>query len=493
MRRFGRKTRSLAIALTAVLSVSTLFTGCGSKEETSNVTTSEYEWTNTSTPEPEESAEAAAEQEEQNQEQTVNYKFPSYMKWWGQDKFGMFIHLGSYSELGHGEWAMNVEKMSKKDYQTKVSKNFNPVRFNAETIAKYAKLAGMKYIVITAKHHEGFSMWNTHVASFTDYTGRQIYSLQKYSKFAGTGRDILRELKNACSKYGLHFGLYYSILDWNHKSQKTGSNFTTMSSMTARRNYINDMKAQLKELVTTYNPEILWFDGDWTQNDGKPTLQSWWTKRDGQALYKYLKGLNSNLIINERVCRGFGLGDFECPENEIPQIGSIPKRPWETCRTMNSAWGYNKTKEQDYLPNKRLIQDFVTTVSRGGNYLLNIGPKGDGSMTNGSKIVLRGFGAWMRTNKESIYGTKPNPFGKDEKWGTYTTKGENLYAHVFKWPDQASSYMIEVQKDSTRVVHQVSILGSKYEPKFNVNGNVVQIWLPKKPVNAIDTVVKITY
>ncbi len=294
--------------------------------------------------------------------QAQAYSVPSNMKWWAQDKFGMFIHFGAYSYYGQGEWAMSEQKISKKKYQTTIAAKFNPTKFNADEIVKYAKNAGMKYIVITAKHHEGLAMWDTQVESFKDYTGKKIFSLQQYTPFGKTGRDVLMELKTACEKAGLKFGLYYSIIDWNHPSQEIDNYFSKMSSMQARKDYIKDMKAQLQELITKYDPAVMWFDGDWTYNNKKPTLSSWWTKSDGKDLYQYMKKLSPDIIVNERVCRGYGLGDFECPEQTIPE--KALSRPWETCQTMNSAWGYKKSCEKAYRSTKEIVQELVEVASK---------------------------------------------------------------------------------------------------------------------------------
>jgi alpha-L-fucosidase len=361
------------------------------------------------------------------QKVVAQYSIPSKMNWWYESRFGMFIHFGSYSYLAQGEWAMSTG-WSKTDWQTKVSANFNPTNFNAGTIARLAQKAGMKYLVITAKHHEGFCMWDTQVESFKDTTGTKDYDLPGFTAFKS--RDILKELKDSCDAVGVKFCLYYSILDWNHASQ-SGYNFTKMQSFDARTAYITDMKAQLKELIEKYQPAILWFDGDWTYNFGTPTLASWWTKADGLDLYNYLTGLDPNLLINERVFRGAGLGDWMCPEQTVP---ATPEgRPWETCQTMNGTWGY-ASWDNNYKTTKTLIQQLVQVVSRDGNYLLNIGPKGDGTVTPQSITALNGIGDWMKTHSESIYGTTRSPFSVEPAWGLYTKKAGKLYAHVFLWP-----------------------------------------------------------
>lgn len=421
------------------------------------------------------------------------YSVPANMKWWQNDRFGMFIHLGSYSQYGNGEWAMQVEKISKKKYQTTISSKFNPTKFNATEIVKYAKKAGMKYIVITAKHHEGLSMWDTKVSSFKDYTGKKMYSLQQYTPFGKTNRDILMELKNACKKENIKFGLYYSILDWSHSSQTKilDNGFTKMSSMTARSNYIKDMKAQLKELITTYDPSIMWFDGDWTNNKKKATLSSWWTKSDGKSLYNYLKKLSPSMLVNERVCRGFKLGDFECPEQEIPFAPL--SRPWETCQTMNDAWGYKKSCENSYGSTTRFVEELTTTASLDGNYLLNIGPKGDGSMTKGSKKVLNGVGKWMKTYSSSVYGTSRSPFKKTPSWGTYTRKGKTVYVHVYKWPKKGK-LKVSRYKGKKLKLKKVYIMGkSGKKLKYTKTTKKVTIKLPKKAPNKSDTVIVMKY
>ena len=244
---------------------------------------------------------------------TAQYNIPAKMEWWYEARFGMFIHFGSYSYLGEGENAVYVDDWvfdRFEEYQSEVSAKFNPANFNAGTIAKLAKNAGMKYLIITAKHCEGFCMWKTNVQSFTDLTGIKLYSLPDFTEFGD--RDILKELKDSCEARGIKFGLYYSFLDWNHESQIPHDDwFTNMVSFEAREDYINDMKAQLEELITNYQPAVIWFDGDWTNNDGEPTLSKWWTTTHAKDLYKYLMDLDSTLIVNDRIIRWFGLGDFE--------------------------------------------------------------------------------------------------------------------------------------------------------------------------------------
>ncbi|MDX3481947.1 alpha-L-fucosidase [Streptomyces scabiei] len=359
------------------------------------------------------------------------YAVPSKMDWWYQARFGMFIHFGSYSQLGQGEWAFDSQQWSKANYQTQVTRTFDPARFNAATIAELAENAGMKYVVITAKHHEGYAMWNSDVASFTDTTATKLYNLHDYN---GIQSDPLRDLKSECENRGIKFCLYYSILDWNHPSQtdRHEGGLTTMSSQAARTAYIADMKAQLQELLDRYDPALLWFDGDWFDNPAGPTLEDWWLDSDGVDLYNWLIARKPGLIVNERVKRDHGLGDYAVAEFGIP---STPMgRPWERCSTMNGAWGYNASSENAYRSLKDIVQELVTVVSRDGNLLLNIGPKGDGSVTTGTQTVLNGLASWMSTYSDSIHGTSGSPFAAEPSWGKVTRKSGKLFAHVFTWP-----------------------------------------------------------
>ena len=416
------------------------------------------------------------------EEATAQYTIPSKMEWWYHDRFGMFIHFGSYSYLGHGEWAFAIENWTKANYQTQVTANFNPESFNPGEIARLAKNAGMKYLVITAKHHEGFCMWQTAVQSFKDYTGTKLFDLPDFTAFKT--RDILKELKDSCDAQGIKFCLYYSILDWDHPSQTIyQQNYSTMASMTARANYINDMKAQLGELITKYHPHIMWFDGDWTYNSGSPTLTSWWTKSDGIALYDTLMKLDSNLLVNERVFRGAGLGDYECPEQSVPV--TPPGRPWETNQTMNNSWGYN-AGDNNYKTPKTLIQQLVQVVSRDGNYLLNIGPKGDGTVTPQSVTILSAFGDWMKTYSESIYGTTRSPYKTEPHWGVYTKKTGKLYAHVFAWP---ANGLLKIPS-LTNTINKIYLMNDTTALlNYTDSSGCTTISVPANAPNAINSVV----
>ncbi|MFI0539573.1 alpha-L-fucosidase [Streptomyces sp. WSLK1-3] len=410
------------------------------------------------------------------------YTVPSKLDWWYQARFGMFIHFGSYSYLGHGEWAFSTENWSKSAYQTQVSQRFNPTAFNAAAIAQLAADAGMKYLVITAKHHEGFAMWDSDVPSFNDTTGNQLYNLHDY---AGVQGDLLAALKTECEARGVKFGLYYSILDWNHPSQTIRSGgVTTMASQAARTSYIADMKAQLQELLDRYDPALLWFDGDWFGEPSSPTLQDWWLKSDGVDLYDWLIARKPQLVVNERVKRDLGLGDYAVAEFGVP--AAPLERQWERCDTMNGAWGYNAGLENSYRPVKDFVRELVTCVSRDGNFLLNIGPKGDGSVTAGSVTVLQGLASWMATYGDSVHGATANPFGTDPVWGTATKKDGKLYAHVFAWP---SGGVLQIPALTNPISRVYLMNNPSASLSYTVSGGQINVTVPSGAPDANDSVV----
>ena len=356
------------------------------------------------------------------------------MAWWREARFGMFIHWGLYSipagewngETNHAEWIRTTAQIPIDEYD-KFVQEFNPIKFDADAWVRMAKDAGMKYIVITSKHHDGFSLFNSR------YTDFDIMS----TPFK---RDIMDELANACRKYGLKICWYHSIMDWHHPDYlpRRGWESRTTEGADIDR-YISHMKKQLKELIQNYGDiGVLWFDGEWEET---------WNHEYGQDLYDYVRNLQPSIIINNRVDAGRsgmqGLtkegnyaGDFGTPEQEIPPTG-LPGIDWETCMTMNDHWGYNK-HNNNWKSTKDLIQKLADIASKGGNFLLNVGPTSEGLFPQASIDRLANMGQWMKINGESIYGTQASPF-KHLSWGRCTQKvvkgGTRLYLHVFSWPE----------------------------------------------------------
>jgi alpha-L-fucosidase len=358
------------------------------------------------------------------------------MAWFRDARFGLFIHWGVYSvpagewdgKTNYGEWFLEETKMPVSQYE-KFAGQFNPVKFDAREWVRMAKAAGMKYIVITSKHHDGFGMFRSEL---TDWC----------TKSTPFQRDPIKELADACKEAGLKFCLYHSIMDWHHPdwgvrrpwNDRAGPEPPNMDRYTAY------MKGQLKELLTRYGPiGVLWFDGQWE----KP-----WTAERGLDLYDYVRSLQPQIIVNNRVGKpadsashvGFAergrIGDYGTPEQEIPATGFGPGVDWESCMTMNNHWGYNKN-DQNWKSTTTLIRNLIDCASKGGNYLLNVGPTSEGLFPEASIERLAELGKWMKVNGESIYGTKASPFEKFA-WGRCTQKEmggkTRLYLHVFDWP-----------------------------------------------------------
>jgi alpha-L-fucosidase len=336
------------------------------------------------------------------------------MQWWRQARFGMFIHWGIYSVPAHAEWYMNNGHIPRGKYE-QYATQFDPVKFNADQWAQIAANAGMKYLVITSKHHDGFSMFDSAV---TDYN---------VVKATPWGKDPLKALSAACRRHGIRFAVYYSIMDWHSPYQAAAHPDDTRPTYNPthfvpgkKDDYIRYMKAQLKELVTQYHPAILWFDGGWMHG---------WTDADGQEIFRYLRSLDPLLVINNRAR---GSGDYGTPEQHIPANG-LPGQDWETCMTINNSWGYNATDDH-FKSARRLIRNLIDIASKGGNYLLNVGPTSLGQIPQPEVDRLEAMGAWLKTNGQAIYGTRPGPFTQQPAWGRVTAKGDRLYLEVFDWP-----------------------------------------------------------
>lgn len=411
------------------------------------------------------------------------------MEWWRDARFGMFIHWGLYAIPagewegkpigGIGEWIMDRANIPVEDYEP-LAKKFNPTKFDAAEWVRIAKDAGMKYIVITSKHHDGFCLYDT------DATDWDVVDASPYKK------DLLTQLAKECRKQGLKFCTYYSIMDWHHPAQYRGSekryNPTKMHE-DRKTEYMDFMKKQLKELLDTCDTEVLWFDGEWP---------AWYTEQDGREIYNYLRTLKPELIINNRVGKGRkgmeGLnkgdqeyvGDFGTPEQQIPATG-LAGVDWESCMTMNDTWGFKKD-DHKWKSTEMLIRNIIDIASKGGNYLLNVGPTAEGLIPAPSVERLEGIGKWMKVNGESIYGTQASPFAKTP-WGRCTQKTldggkTRLYLHVFDWPEDAK---LTVPVKNKVAGAKCLACGSKLEAKSS-DGAVV-ISLPKEAPCKIATVI----
>jgi alpha-L-fucosidase len=328
------------------------------------------------------------------------------MAWWREAKFGMFVHWGLYSIPADDAWHMRKQQEPYAEY-SKLAEQFNPTKFNADDWMALAHDAGMKYFVLTTKHHDGFAMFHSKASPYN------IYDATPFK------RDVLAELAQAAPKHDIRMCTYYSFLaDWGHPGGQAGCPHWDKYQDGDKHAYIQNIAlAQVKELLSNYGPlNVMWFD-----TDGSREI----TPEESAQLIEILK-TQPNLIVDPRVP---GVkGDFATAEQHLPLFR--PKGDWELCGTVNGSWGYTNASAK---PIEKLLPYMVTAWGMGGNVLMNVGPTREGIIPQDSADDLRKVGAWLKMNGESIYGSTNGPFTY-LPWGTATRKGEMIYLQVFKWP-----------------------------------------------------------
>ena len=427
------------------------------------------------------------------------------MKWWREARFGMFIHWGVYAVPAGthngqrinriGEWIMNRGKIPVEEYK-QYAKQFNPVKYDPDAWVRMAKDAGMKYIVITSKHHDGFALFDSKVTTW-DMVDATPY-----------GKDLIKPLAEACRKHGIKLGLYYShAQDWVHPggaaarrvasegwanpdSAKidayTAANtghwdpFQTSKSMAE---YIDHIAVpQIKEILTNYGDiAVLWWDTPTNMTD------------EFAEKLNALLALRPNIITNDRLKRPNYPGDFKTPEQRIPNLSELDGKDWETCMTMNDTWGF-KSYDSNWKSSKTMIRNLIDIASKGGNYLMNVGPKADGTIPEESITRLREVGTWMKINGEAIYGTKASPL-PILSWGRCTKKesGNNtiLYLSVFEWPADGKLVVPGLPNEvvSAKLLSNTSVL--KTEKSKANDGPAVIILLPSTALDQSATVVRL--
>jgi alpha-L-fucosidase len=327
------------------------------------------------------------------------------MQWWHQARFGMFIHWGLYSVLGRHEWVMENEGIPIAEYAP-LAKRFNPKPNAARAWAKLARQAGQKYMVMTTKHHEGFCQWDS---KLTDYCAAK----------QGPGRDLVREYVEAARAEGLRVGFYYSLMDWHHPD---GARCATDEA--ARQRFVEYTHGLIRELMTNYGKiDVLWYDVRWPLN-----ADQWQSEKMNKMVFE----LQPDIIVNNRN----GLpGDFATPEQRIEAAKS---GAWESCMTLNDSWGYQRS-DDNWKSSRTIIRNLITCMRDEGNYLLNIGPRGDGSIPEESVRVLTEVGQWLARNGGSIFPTETCQVRRNN-YASFTRKGNTLYVHVHYWPGEVVAF-----------------------------------------------------
>jgi alpha-L-fucosidase len=421
------------------------------------------------------------------------------MAWWREARFGMFVHWGLYSGLagtwqdktvgtrGGMEWIQNYVKADTYEYAHEAIPRFQPKPGFAREWARLAREAGCKYVVFTSKHHDGFAL---HQSAFNTYDAGDI-----------TGRDLVREIVEALRAEGLRVGFYHSVIDWHHPQYDyqaaTGlpHPLAGQPSPNGPRNhaiYVDYLHNQVRELVSHYGPvDILWWDYSKPGAEGE-----FWR---GDQLVRMVKAHQPEIIMNNRLFRiphieqhdsvdrlkswNPAEGDFTTPEQTVPSTG-IPGVDWEACMTMNTTWGYSD-HDVAWKSSEQLIRHLVDIASKGGNYLLNIGPKGDGSIPEESVVRMRAIGEWLRVNGESIFGTTASPFSELSFEGRCTRRENTVYLHLFVRPD---SGVIRLPGSVTEAV----LLANGSELALEKDGNASLIRLPQTMPDAVCTVIRAT-
>ena len=404
-----------------------------------------------------------------------------------EDKFGLFIHWGPFSLPGDGEWVMNNKNIKVKNYK-RLMDFFNPVEFNAAAWVSMAKNAGMKYITLITRHHDGFSMWDT---KYSDYN--IMHSPYK--------KDIVKMMAEECHKQGIQLFLYYSLLDWGredypHETGKTGQG-TGRTGKGNYAEYLQFMKNQLTELLTNYGKiGGIWFDGHWdqTQPEGSSDRTSridW--KYD--EIYGLIHRLQPQALIgNNHHMAPFAGEDFQMFEKDLPGENksglsfqeASEKLPVETCETMNNSWGFNIT-DTSYKSVKQLIHYLVKGAGKDVNFLLNVGPMPNGKIQPEFIDTLIAIGTWLQANGETIYGTRGNIYAP-QSWGVITVKNKILYVHIIKTPEQKSTIFIPSLKE--KVISATSRISNK-NLKFSQTSKGVLIYLADLELQDIDTIIEV--
>ena len=412
-----------------------------------------------------------------------------------EKRFGIFIHWGLYSMVGQGEWVMQNQNISYQEYP-KLAQAFYPANFDAAEWVRSFKQAGAKYICITTRHHDGFSLFDTDASD---------YNVVDATPF---GRDIIGELAEECRKEGIALHFYYSTLDWGRADYPRGrtGRGTGRGPQEDPENYFNFMKSQLTELLTKYGDVgCIWFDGHWDHDEDtvdwtRDSVYRYWHYDE---IYPLIHNLQSGCLIgNNHHLDPFEGENIQIFERDVPgqntagwHEGGISDLPLETCQTMNRSWGYRIT-DNNYKSFHALIKYLASTAGRDANLLLNVGPQPDGSLPEAALERLSQMGEWLQTNGETIYGTRAT-LVKPQPWGVVTHKENKMWLHIF--PDELASAQTEgkiyIPYTTDRKIKSAKVFSSSAPLKFKQYKEGIFVFLPKgvETQNIPDYIVELTF
>jgi alpha-L-fucosidase len=394
--------------------------------------------------------------------------------WFQEARFGLFVHWGVYSVAGEGEWVMNNKRITVAEYERDFPPAFNPLKFDAAEWVRMVKAAGMRYITITSKHHDGFAMWDSRVSGY-DVVERTPY-----------GKDILKLLADECRRQGIKLFFYHSQLDWHHPDYfprgRTGR-FAGRDDKGEWFRYLDYMDRQLEELLTGYG-ELggIWFDGWWDKPEA-----DWRLDRTYGLIHKLQPAA---LVGANHHRRPFPGEDFQMFEKDLPghntagfneqsELGTLP---YEMCDTINNAWGYNKTDGR-HKSTKQLVQLLVKAAGYDANFLLNVGPRPDGTIQPEHASRLAEVGQWLQKNGETIYGTRGGPL-PPRPWGVTTHKGNRVFVHVLAWQDAVLSIA-----PPPKPVRKASLFATGAPVGFKLEKDALTLRLDPKAIDPVDTIV----
>lgn len=387
------------------------------------------------------------------------------LKWWREAKFGMFIHWGLYSILGRGEWVMNNEHIQVDEY-AKLGEEFKPKHFNADEWAGIAKAAGMKYMVMVTRHHDGFALWDS-PGSYNDFTSFKT----------GAKRDFVKEYTQSCRDAGLKVGIYYSPMDWRFPGYFNPHELLDNALLMKKQAH-----DQVEELVSKYGPiDIMWYDGSWLAHKGSDTDSVWlW---DPIKLNQTVRKYNSKTIINPR--SGWE-GDFYCDEGSHEITGKIVPVPWEKnlCICSGTSWGW--MNDDPVMLFTDAITMLVNVFVRDGNVLLNVGPDKDGVIPEGSVERLKEIGHWMEENGESIYGTRGGPFEPVDRVYGSTYIANKIYIHI---QDYCEFEKLRLPAVKQKVIICTNLASKKID--FIQDENGISISVPSEYRTPVDTIIRL--